>query len=126
MALVYVLDDDQDLGGTIKGMVDSLGHDCAVFCNGDSFVDAVRSNAPQIYLIDMWLGRTTALEVVAKFPELLRGIPAIMMSGGGGPASLETVSAIADMEGFAKVLYKPFQRAELKAALDEHLHNTRP
>ena len=126
MALVYILDDDQDLGDTINGMVSSLGHECQFFDDRDAFAAAVRKRPPQIYLIDMWLGKTTALEVVAMFPDLLRGIPAIMMSGGGGPTSLETVTAIADMEGFVKVLYKPFQRAELEAILDEHLQDTRP
>ena len=121
MALVYILEDDRILAGTICKLIDSLGHSCESFVDCDSFIAAVKRTPPAAFLVDMWLGPTTALEVVSGNADLLAGIPAIMISGGNGEVSLEKVTAIADIEGFGDVLYKPFERKELQAVLTKHL-----
>lgn len=122
MALVYVLEDDPLLGQTIRNMIASLGHQCESFVDRDAFIAATSRTVPDAILVDMWLGSTTGVKVVSENADLLDGIPAIMMSGGNGDASLEKVTAIADIEGFRDVLYKPFEREELKAVFARHLN----
>lgn len=121
MALIYVLEDDPLLGRTIQNLINSLGHKCESFVDQNSFLSATKQTAPDAILVDMWLGSTTALEVVNQNAALLAGIPAIMISGGNGNSSLEKVTAIADIEGFRDVLYKPFERDELRAVFAKHL-----
>ena len=123
MQHVYILDDDQNFGQTLMKMVRSLGFDCLAFTLSEDFIEAVKANPPSLYLVDMWLGATTALKVQKSHAELLSGIPGILMSGGGGGSSLETVTAKAEIEGFRDVIYKPFSRAELKAALHKIFQN---
>lgn len=122
MALIYVLEDDTLLGQTIKNLVISLKHGCEVFADEESFISATRNAAPDAILVDMWLETTNAVEVFSQNADLLAGIPAIMMSGGNGNTPLEKVTAIADIEGFRDVLYKPFERAELQALFDKLLN----
>ncbi len=118
MQCVYILDDNQDFGQTLTKMVRSLGFDCVAFTMCEDFIEAVREQPPSLYMVDMWLGTTTALKIQKKHGDLLSVIPGILMSGGGGGSSLETVTAKAEIEGFRDVLYKPFSRDELKAALE--------
>lgn len=118
MQLVYILDDNQDFRETLTKMVRSLGFDCAAFSVSEDFVKAVREKPPTLYLVDMWLGTTTALKIHKTHNDLLSAIPGILMSGGGGGVSLETVTAKAEIEGFRDVIYKPFSRKELEAVLN--------
>jgi len=117
MQRVFILDDNQDFGQTLMKMVRSLGFDCVAFSLSEDFIAAVNKQPPSLYLVDMWLGTTTALKVQKSHSDLLSAIPGILMSGGGGGSSLETVTAKAEIEGFRDVIYKPFSRDELKAVL---------
>ncbi len=117
MQRVFILDDNQDFGQTLVKMVRSLGFDCVAFTLCEDFIAAVKIQPPSLYLVDMWLGNTTALKIQKKHADLLSAIPGILMSGGGGGSSLETVTAKAEIEGFRDVIYKPFSRDELKAVL---------
>ncbi len=93
------------------------------FTLSEDFIAAVKIQPPSLYLIDMWLGNTTALKVRISHADLLSAIPGILISGGGGGSSLETVTAKAEIEGFRDVIYKPFSRDELKAALHKAFQN---
>ncbi len=104
-------------------MVRSLGIDCVAFTLSDVFIAAVKKQPPSLYLVDMWLGTTTALTVQKSPADLLSAIPGILMLGGGGGSSLETVTAKAEIEGFQDVIYKPFSRDELKLALHKVFQN---
>ena len=121
MSMVYVLDDNSDFGKTFKSMVISVGFECEFFTEVGSFVEATKQRPPDLFVVDMWLGQSNALDVFRANAPMFLGIPAILMSGGGGDVSLETVTAIADMEGFKEVLYKPFERSELKGLLGRYL-----
>ena len=119
MQRVFILDDNQDFGQTLAKMVRSLGFDCVAFTSSEDFIKAATKQPPTLYLVDMWLGTTTALNIKKAHVDLLSAIPGILMSGGGGGSSLETVTAKAEIEGFRDVLYKPFSRDELKAVLNK-------
>lgn len=121
MPLVYVLDDDIDLGITIRELIKSLGYQCSFFSSSADFIQASKQTLPDIFLVDMWLGKTTAFEVIQENSDLLSGIPSVLISGGGGSDSLEAVTAMADIEGFKKVIYKPFGRTELTAIFEQCL-----
>ncbi|WP_108854415.1 response regulator [Albidovulum aquaemixtae] len=123
MALVYVLEDDPAMCQTVANLVKSLGHSCRAFFDCGSFISATEEVAPDAIILDMWLGTTTALEVITNNSDILAGIPSIMISGGNSDTSLEKVTALADLEGFCDVLYKPFGRGELQAALARHLNS---
>ena len=63
MQCVYILDDNQDFGQTLTKMVRSLGFDCVAFTMCEDFIEAVREQPPSLYMVDMWLGTTTALKI---------------------------------------------------------------
>lgn len=108
---ILVVEDDPITGVLLVDLLTSMGH--SVCGLGTSEADAVAGAAthrPDLMLVDVRLGKGSGVRAVAKIRRS-RNIPYVLMTGVvipvGGPGDV--------------VLYKPFQEADLAAAIGRAL-----
>ena len=118
MNLIYLLEDDVVLCNMIDEMVSTLGYRCKAFTECDPFIQACVDEAPDLIIMDMWLGKTNAIDIRKLHKPLLGAFPTMLISGGGGDRNLEHVTARANIAGFCDIIYKPVTISELGGHLE--------
>jgi two-component system CheB/CheR fusion protein len=112
---VLVVDDCQDMGGTLAVLLRLWGHEPRVACDGPGALEAARTCRPDVVLVDIGLPGMSGWELASR----LRGLD------GMREALLVAVSGYASEEdrrhsleaGCALHLIKPFDPNELRAML---------
>jgi CheY-like chemotaxis protein len=104
---ILVLEDDPIIGVLLVDLLTSMGHSvCGLRTSEADAVAGAATHLPDLILVDVRLGRGNGVRAVAEIRRS-RNIPFIYMTGAVIP-----VGRPGDV-----VLYKPFQEAELAAAI---------
>ncbi len=122
MARILLLEDNADYRRLLAGFLEAAEH--SVIQAGDlATAEAVvrEGPAPDLAMLDFWIGRDTALDLVPRLAAAWPGLPVIFISGGDGRLSLETAAALTQMSGAIGFLVKPFDRATALAEVDRVL-----
>ena len=110
---ILIVDDDRGVADAVRMVLEEAGY--AVRTSAQEAYRACEEMMPRLCLLDVWLKGEDGLELAAEARR--KGLPLIIMSGGGPGRSLEAVTARADALGASAVLYKPFDDDELLAAV---------
>ena len=119
MALIYLIDDDEDFGFFARRAVECSGHRGLVFSDSgaalNSFLTAIER--PDMLLMDYTMPGLCAGDFIAQ----------IRLSPTGGQIPVLVVSGIADLERIARdlgadgCLRKPFELDTMTSTLKRHL-----
>jgi CheY-like chemotaxis protein len=103
MKTVLLADDEFDLTGTLRAILEGEGYAAEVCSDGRETLDRLKANKPDLLLMDVMMPRVSGYEVlkVMKQTPGLDGIPVVLMSA----APLRVRSADFRADGF---LLKPF------------------
>lgn len=112
-SLVYVVDDDKDVLGSIGCLLRSLRLDCRTYNSGEALLAAIASLPPGCILTDLRMPGLSGLELQAEL--LRRGFnwPIVFMTGHGDTPTV--VQAI--QKGAVEFIEKPFSDERLLSAL---------
>ena len=112
---VYVIDDDQGVLDSTAFLLSALGYDCAIFAEGQAFLDAIETLAPGCIVTDLRMPRMDGFELASALHD--RGIrwPIVMITSETG----DQVEQRAGKLGFAALLHKPIDADLLVASLTE-------
>lgn len=104
---VLVIDDDPDLRGTLRDMLEELG--CRVLEAKDGADGVARFDAPAVDLVftDILMPRQEGLETIRELRKLKPGLSIVAMSGGGPMQDMRYLD-FAGKLGADHVLEKPF------------------
>ena len=82
MKNILVVDDEFDLVGTLRSILEGEGYGIETCTDGRAILDRVRSRRPDLLLMDVMLPFVSGLEVLRTMKETpgLQGIPVILMS----------------------------------------------
>lgn len=121
MARVLVAEDVLEMREAMELVLEEAGHTVVLAEDGEAASEKLAADRFDVAVLDIWMprkgGLTLMKEINEKFPEL----PVIIVSGGGPDATLENVTAVADLYGALRVLYKPFEDADLVEAVGDAL-----
>ena len=120
---VLVVDDEESLVSLAEEVLASLGYE-PVGCVGAQQALRVFRNAPQRFdavLTDAIMPEMSGLELLAELRQVRPDIPALLVSGYGGP----DLNAAAAAAGADAVLMKPLAAADLAQCLAKVLAGTR-
>ena len=112
---VYLVDDDEAIRRSTSFMLKTSGFTVAVFASGIDFLQAARELGPGCVLLDVRMPEIDGLAVQAEMKARGIALPVIIMTGHGDV----TVAVAAMKAGAVDFLEKPFEKAELLAALDD-------
>lgn len=122
MARILVIDDAATVRELLDQMLRLSGHDVFVAANGKEGIDQLRRQPVELVITDLFMPEKEGLETIRELRRDFPGIPIIAMSGEPGMPSL---LGIATRFGALKTVEKPFDRAEMMAAVEEALR-TKP
>jgi DNA-binding NtrC family response regulator len=80
---------------------------------------AGRLNRFDLVLLDIWLDGESSLGLIDVIHSEAPAVPVVMMSGGGGPLSLDVATSMGIMKGVNGLLQKPIRRARLQKILNQ-------
>lgn len=113
---VLVVEDNEDIGTTMKDMLEYWGHDATIATDGPAGLEAVLSLVPDIAFIDIGLpgldGYQVAAAVRARAPDIATRL--VALTGYGRPGDRERALAA----GFDEHVVKPVTSEELRTLID--------
>ena len=111
---IYLIDDDEAIRRSASFMLKTSGFHVETFASGVNFLKVARSLDPGCVLLDVRMPEIDGLAVQANMKEHGIALPVIVMTGHGDV----TVAVAAMKAGAVDFLEKPFEKAELLAAMD--------
>ena len=118
MARILVIDDAEAVRELLEQMLRLTGHDVVLAANGKEGLDELRRHPTELVITDLFMPEKEGLETIQELRRDFPNIGIIAMSGEPGMPSL---LGIAKRFGALKTIEKPFDRAEMMAAVDEVL-----
>ncbi len=114
-AMVYVVDDDEDVRRAVSLVLHIDGWSCATFGDAESFLDDFGPDQPGCLILDVRLPGTSGLELQAALGQKHCSIPIIFITGHGDvPMSVRAIKA-----GAVDFLEKPFRNDLLLDRVEE-------
>lgn len=110
---VYLVDDDEAIRRSASFMLKTSGFRVEAFASGVDFLKTARGLDPGCVLLDVRMPEIDGLEVQAELKARGIALPVIVMTGHGDV----TVAVAAMKAGAVDFLEKPFEKAELLAAM---------
>ena len=117
---LLVVDDNGDCAEAVRRWLEICGAQVTTAGTVMSALARMRSDAPDLVLVDVYLPDGTGWDLVERVRETVPGgtrLPVVAITGAGGPA----VGRAARAHGVRHVVTKPIAPAELAAALCECL-----
>lgn len=108
---IFIVEDEPDLRDTLKYNFENEGFKVQSFANGESFLDTINHNKPNLVILDLMLPGISGLDVCKKLRsnESFKGISIVMLT-----AKSEEIDRIVGFEiGADDYVTKPFSVREL-------------
>ncbi len=112
---VYLVDDDEAIRRSASFMLKTSGFRVEAFACGRGFLKAARGLDPGCVLLDVRMPEIDGLAVQAELKASGIALPVVVMTGHGDV----TVAVAAMKAGAIDFLEKPFEKAELLAAMED-------
>ena len=111
---IYLIDDDEAIRRSASFMLKTSGFHVETFASGVTFLKVARGLNAGCVLLDVRMPEIDGLVVQSEMKEHGIALPVIVMTGHGDV----TVAVAAMKAGAVDFLEKPFEKAELLAAMD--------
>ena len=126
MAVVLVVDDEDDIRELVRINLELDGHRVVCAANGDEALEALRRDAPDLVLLDVMMPGLDGWEVLgsikAESDAALAQTPVMMVT-----ARTDDLDRIRGaIEGAIKYVTKPFQVAQLRQMVRDALESDEP
>jgi CheY-like chemotaxis protein len=118
MALVLVIDDDEDVRRVVEVMLKNAGHDAVLAVDGNDGLRHFQQQHFDLVICDVFMPNKEGIETLKELRQLDPVVPIIMMSGGAPTAHFWGVThggylAMAEALGATRTIEKPFKYLHL-------------
>lgn len=103
MSQIVIVDDEEDIRTTLRGILEDEGHEVLEAATGEQGLDVLAEVDPDLCFLDIWLPGMDGLEVLDRIRTLSPHLPMIMISGHG---NIET-AVLAIKKGAFDFIEKP-------------------
>jgi FixJ family two-component response regulator len=107
--IVAVIDDDDDVGDVIGGLLETMGYQVETYRSGTDFLSKARLDRLACLVVDQTMPRMTGLEMIERLSERGVNIPALLITGIHDPEVERKAASL----GVMTVLEKPMSHHEL-------------
>ena len=119
---ILLIDDDDQLRGGLRQMMESAGYTVIEARNGRDGMQQYRNAPPDLIITNLLMPEQEGLETIRQLRDTDPNVKIIAISGGIPNDSLDILQ-VARQFGAQKTLRKPFSRDELLAAIQEVLQS---
>ncbi len=120
MAQILVIDDDEQIRGVLRRMLERAGHSVVEAADGELGTQAHRAHPADLIITDIFMPQRDGLETIVALRREFVGVKLIAISGGDRTGALD-LRQEALLFGAARTLQKPFTATELLAVVGEVL-----
>src|SRR3954471_4370809 len=121
MARILLVDDTPLVRKTLGRLLTDHGHDVTAAADGEEALEGEKTAGFDLAIGDIWMPRLDGHALLRRLHADRPELPVLVISGGGRKAPLEYSLAVAQMDGAAAVLVKPFEDDQLLAAVSRAL-----
>jgi DNA-binding NtrC family response regulator len=126
MALVLVIDDEEDMRRVVEVMLKNAGHDAVLAVNGNDGLRHFQQQHFDLVICDVFMPDKEGMETLKEIRQLDPTVPIIMMSGGAPTAHFWGAMhgdylAMAEALGAIRTIEKPFKYSQLIRLVHECL-----
>ena len=121
MALILVVDDDPGVVVSVCAILHSRGHETVAVSDGEQALAALGAGNFDLVVTDVWMPGLDGVEILKKLRRSHPGLPVIVLTGGSPGAPLAYGASLAAAFGATAILYKPFEKEDLIAAMERSL-----
>jgi FixJ family two-component response regulator len=107
--VVAVIDDDNDVGDVLGGLLETMGYQVETYRSGTDFLSNAQMDRLACLIVDQNMPKMTGLDMIAQLTERGINIPALLITGVHDP----DVERKAANLGVMTVLEKPMSHHEL-------------
>jgi FixJ family two-component response regulator len=108
-SIVAVIDDDNDVGDVLGGLLEAMGYQVETYRSGMDFLSTARFDRLACLVIDQNMPRMTGLEIVERLSQRGVNIPTLLITGLHDPEVEHKAASL----GVMTVLEKPMSHHEL-------------
>jgi two-component system, LuxR family, response regulator FixJ len=119
---VYVVDDDADVLGSLRFLLETDGFNVRTFRSGASLLNAVRSTGVDCFVIDYKMPEMNGIDLVRRLRNRDIAAPVILITGYPD----ENIAARAEAAGVRHVLLKPLLDESLVTRIRGAIQEARP
>jgi FixJ family two-component response regulator len=121
LPIVFVVDDESDVGVSIKRLLHSVGIEARHFTSAGEFLRAKRPDAPGCIVLDVRLPDLSGLDLQQELAKANVDLPVIFVTGHADiPTTVRAMKA-----GAVEFLTKPFREQELLEAVQRAISRHR-
>lgn len=120
MAKVLIIDDEEQMRGVIRQMLERAGHEVLEAEDGGRGMEVFRGSAVDLVITDILMPEKEGLETIMEMKREAPDTRIIAISGGGRAGTLNFLPA-AEKLGASAILAKPFKGEELIKAVNDLL-----
>jgi len=125
MARILVIDDDVQVRGAVRRILERAGHTVEDVGNGDAGLRAHRERPAELIITDIFMPERDGIETVRQLRRESPQVKIIVISGGDRTQTMD-LRKDAELLGAARSLRKPFELSELVQAVGELLGESHP
>jgi UDP-3-O-[3-hydroxymyristoyl] N-acetylglucosamine deacetylase len=114
---IFVVDDQESIRTSVKSVLEDESYLTLTFGSAEALQVALRTQRPDLILLDIWLPGIDGLEALAHIKTDYPGLPVVLMSGHAGI----DVAVNAMKSGAADFLEKPLNLDILLEKVEKHL-----
>ena len=115
MSEIFVVDDDPSVLAVLSIILRGAGFEVTSFVEGDTFLAAARSRAPECILLDVYLPNCSGLELLRRLDAQRYPAPILIISGSGDiPTAVDAIR-----NGALDFIEKPFDGVALVTRVRE-------
>lgn len=130
MAKIIIIDDEEDVRGVLKQVLQRAGYDVSVAAGGEEGIEILQKEGADLVITDIIMPGIDGVATVKKIREKFRNTRILVISGGGyvppmeyEPDAISTTAFLTSAidAGADRTLTKPFERQELIGVVEELL-----
>jgi len=117
MALILVIDDEQDACSMLHRILSAMGHQVGTFTEAGAALGWLQLHSPELAILDLKLQKVSGLELLKRIRSLNPTTRVVILTAYPSPETfIEAVNL-----GAAKYLLKPIEIDHLETSIEEVL-----
>ena len=125
MARILVIDDDGQVRGAIRRILERAGHTVLDAADGEAGIRLYRERPTDLIITDIFMPEQDGIETIQQLRREFPGVKIIAISGGDRTQTVD-LRKDAELFGASRTLRKPFELTELLKAVRELLGEPPP
>lgn len=117
---VLVIDDVLGVRESIRIALNAAGFATTVAENGQQALDILSYGTFDVVVTDIWMPGLDGISLIKRIRSEQPDMRVFAMTGGGPRMTIETATSLAEIWGAERIFVKPFDEAQLIAAIEGH------